>query len=375
MFEKRTCVPLAFIFVSAIGLSAQNFATADEQARATPFPKKQDLTVLAQALGKGLETEKEKVRAFYVWIAANIEYDIKTFENRKEIEQEEWLAMQAPQQVLRSKRAVCDGYSNLLVALCKSSHIAAFKVAGYVKNSKGRVAKASHAWVLVRADGHWGLVDPTWGAGDVDADEGKYTKRFKEDFFFTDPNTLILDHYPEDPLFQLLPIPLRLEEFKKDRVAMLLTLKERSSQPPHPEYASITDSLNAYATLDSSNQFFHSCLRTLRADSTSAKGQYGLALLQFNQVSNAVVQITEEANKAFQTKNREVITQALDKCILQMTDAETALRSCMSTLEKVGGTGPYVKHARQLQPSVKNAMAQCARNKSNLEQSRAQIKK
>lgn len=375
MFEKRICVPLAILLISAIGLSAQNFATADEHARATPFPKKQDLAALAQALGKGLATEKEKVRAFYVWIAANIEYDIKTFENRKEIEHEEWREMQAPQQVLRSKRAVCDGYSNLFVALCEASDIAAFKVSGHVKNSKGRVARASHAWVLVRADGQWGLIDPTWGAGDVDADEGKYTKRFKEDFFFADPNALILDHYPEDPLFQLLPIPLRFEEFKKDRAELLQTLKERSGRPPHSEYAFIKDSLNAYALLDSSSQFFHSCLRTLRADSTSAKGQYGLALLQFNQVSTALSQIVEEANKAFQTQNREVVTRALDKCILQLTEAEATLRSSMSTLEKVGGTGPYVKHARQLQPLVKNAMAQCARNKSNLEQSRAQIKK
>jgi len=374
MIEKRFPALGALLLFVSIGLSAQNFSNADALARSTPFPKKQDLSGLAQALGKGLSTEKEKVRAFYVWIAANIEYDIKTFENRKEIEYEEWREMQAPQQVLKSKRAVCDGYSNLFVALCETSDIAAFKVSGQVKNSKGRVARVSHAWVLVRADEQWGLADPTWGAGDVDADEGKYIKRFKADLFFTDPSTLIVDHYPEDPLFQLLPTPLRFEEFKQDRAVLLQSLKGRSGLPPQPGYEAIKDSLNAYVALDSSSQFFNSCLRTLRADSTSAKGQYGSALLRFNQINASIVQVFEEANKAFQTKNREVIAQALDKCIPQITDAEATLRSCMSTLEKVSGTGPYIKPARQLQSTVKSAMAQCAQNKSNLEQTRAQIR-
>ncbi|MBC7774419.1 MAG: hypothetical protein H7246_03190, partial [Phycisphaerae bacterium] len=181
---KQLTIP-AFFLLLAFVAQAQGFTKIDAHARSTPFPQKQDTKALAQALSVGCTTEKEKVRAFFVWIADNIKYDIKSFENRSDTDPKEQEEKQNPQHVLRAKKAVCAGYSNLLIALCKESGIKALRVDGITKNYRGTVSRAGHAWCLVRADGTWGLIDATWGAGDVDFDEGRYHEHFKENYFFS----------------------------------------------------------------------------------------------------------------------------------------------------------------------------------------------
>ena len=154
---------------------AQDYARVDGYAQSVPFPEKQNIPALAKALSHDCKTEKETVRAFFIWIAENIQYDIKGAQNKEGAGLQERVARQTPRRVLQSKKGVCAGYSNLLVALCEAAGIQAFKVDGFTKDHDGKVSPKGHAWCLVRTDGAWGLIDPTWGAGEVSGD--KYYKR------------------------------------------------------------------------------------------------------------------------------------------------------------------------------------------------------
>jgi transglutaminase/protease-like cytokinesis protein 3 len=156
------------VFVSLSSLFSQNYATVDAHARNSKAHRNLKVNELAFSLSAPCNTEKEKVRAFFVWIADNIRYDINTFQDRKEMDPEERAELQMPQQVIKRKKAVCMGYTKLLNELCNAVGIKAIFVGGQTKNHTGRISRTTHAWSLVRADGQWGLIDATWGSGSID---------------------------------------------------------------------------------------------------------------------------------------------------------------------------------------------------------------
>ena len=90
-----------------------------------------------------------------------------------------------------------------------------------------------HAWSAVHIQGHWRLVDPTWGAGDygthasieqhllgdTDTETGEYCSNLNEHYFLTDPKEFSFSHFPsiengEDcEKWQLIDNPISLDEF------------------------------------------------------------------------------------------------------------------------------------------------------------------
>ncbi|MEZ4943095.1 MAG: transglutaminase domain-containing protein [Saprospiraceae bacterium] len=365
---------LSALLFSCLPLAAQDFSEVDARARKTPFPKKQNIDQLAASLTEGLRTEKEKVRAFYVWITANIRYDVKTFENKREIDPTEKDALQAPEQVLRRKMGVCAGYANLFQALCDASDIEAIRVTGIVKNHRGRIPRIGHAWNLVRADSQWGLIDATWGAGDVDTDAGKYTPRFKEDYFFAAPETLILNHYPNDPLFQLLPAPLTPEEFRQGQAAVQQTVSDNDADETRAVYAP-KDSLDAFVRLDSAAQLLHSSLRIVRFDPGNNMGLWGLAWSQYSAAIDNLQRVQQEMNGlALDPRNPE-LAAVLDRNIDRFSAAETHLNACLATADKITTAGGYHKAARQLQATARKNLLECAKSKEVLEKTRERMRK
>ncbi|HNG89295.1 MAG TPA: hypothetical protein PK858_03795, partial [Saprospiraceae bacterium] len=68
---KHTLLPLSLSLLItglAPSLSAQDYAALDLESRAVPFPEDENVGQLAANLTDGLGTEKEKVRAIYVWL-------------------------------------------------------------------------------------------------------------------------------------------------------------------------------------------------------------------------------------------------------------------------------------------------------------------
>ena len=145
-----------------------------------------------------------RLRAAFIWITENIEYDIKAFQI------EDPRAGQVSY-ILKKKKAICGGYAALLQYFCDT-----YKIEGYVVEGRGRSTNndvyvtntkfaSNHAWNAVKINGQWRLLDATWAAGAVgdedereDVEKLKYRRSFEEFYYFTPPERFALTHYPKD---------------------------------------------------------------------------------------------------------------------------------------------------------------------------------
>jgi hypothetical protein len=67
---------------------------------------------------------------------------------------------------------------------------------------------ANHVWNGVYLKGKWRLVDCSWAAGHVTRNSKKFKYLLDDHYFCTDPEKFILDHFPLDTRWQLLPVSL-----------------------------------------------------------------------------------------------------------------------------------------------------------------------
>jgi hypothetical protein len=179
----------------------------DARAAAIPEVNCVSVDALVSYIKQNFTTDADRVRAIYVWITNNIGYDVQRF-----LEREKYAGILPPSiaEVLATRKAVCQGYAELFIAICKGEGINAIIVPGYTKK-QGRVSPVSHAWVALPLGDEWNLFDPTWGAGYVKDDQ--FIRKFNNAFFKMSPANFISDHMPFDPMYQFLSYPITHKEF------------------------------------------------------------------------------------------------------------------------------------------------------------------
>lgn len=91
-------------------------------------------------IGKNDTTEYKKMMAILKWCKNNITYD--------------WVDNTA-YAVFKSKKGVCQGYSNLMNVMLHTQNIPCVNANGFLANTGG------HAWVYAYADSLWYVCDPT----------------------------------------------------------------------------------------------------------------------------------------------------------------------------------------------------------------------
>lgn len=164
---------------------------------------------LARELCKDLETDHERARAIYSWIAQSIDYQkVPEVEARTRQEYYE----RRVKQVFRVGRGVCMDYSLLYQRMAQAVGLDCAFIEGHAKTFNGNWE--SHAWNAVKINNQWLLLDATWGAG-YRNDQGKFIREFQPGHFFVEPRIFLLTHYPEDSQWQLIDQPISAADFKK----------------------------------------------------------------------------------------------------------------------------------------------------------------
>jgi hypothetical protein len=199
--------------LGSAGLSAAvpplaEFGPLDARVRALGKPDSP--ADLAQRIARIAGTDWEKVRAVYVWLAENLVYDVEGFFGRRNM-----VANAAT--AFNTRRAVCQGYAELFSELAGRLGLECETISGYAKGYSFRagqtISSTNHAWNLALVDGEWRLFDATWAAGSLDG--SKFVKRYSDAWFASDPRLFVLQHLPEDPAKELLPVPVSLATYQK----------------------------------------------------------------------------------------------------------------------------------------------------------------
>jgi hypothetical protein len=181
----------------------------DARAASIPDINCANVDALASYIKQNFATDTDRLRAIYIWITHHIDYDIASFLDREKNDGS--TPPQAVADVISSRKAVCHGYADLFITLCRGVGINAILIPGYTRKD-GKVSTIPHAWAAAALGDDWYLFDPTWGAGYVQ-DERKFVRRFNSSFYKVQPGTFIADHMPFDPLYQFLSNPLTHKEF------------------------------------------------------------------------------------------------------------------------------------------------------------------
>jgi hypothetical protein len=202
-----------------LGLSAQSqrnqllsfdYIRADSHALNYPKGRYDDARIFAKELCEGFDTEHEKFRIIYRWIAENVEY--KT--GRKGTD---------ANVILKKKKAICEGFASLLEAMCASVDIRCETVVGFAKSDPGtdipmNMKETNHAWNAVFLAGEWHLVDVTWSSGYYDPTRRKHIQSFNPVWFIADPDFFIFTHFPENERWQLNKKPMKKRVFKRSPI-------------------------------------------------------------------------------------------------------------------------------------------------------------
>jgi hypothetical protein len=193
--------------------SRQNYSyeEIDRHALNAPASARASVESLAAYLVKPAKNDREKARAIFRWIAGNIDYNMEAFFKGGG-------GAAGAEEVLKSGKSVCYGYSDLFLSLAGEAGLEAARISGYGKGygylpGKNFSGPSNHAWNTVKINGSWYLVDSTWGAGYVNG-EGKYVRKFDDHFFMTPPSQFIYDHFPEEDRWQLLDEPVSKLKFE-----------------------------------------------------------------------------------------------------------------------------------------------------------------
>ena len=201
-----------------------NFSAIDWNVRNIEAPT---VDSLAKKLTAPYQSELEKTRAIFSWIAQHITYNTGIYHSGRGYRSVKYVVdpydtvsskpavEQTAEKVLRRRVAVCDGYAKLFKTLCDYAGLTSEVLLGYGKCNleKNDRFRTNHTWNAVRIDSNWYLLDVTWASGFINY-SNEFVPHMDETYFLSAPQQFILDHYPEELQWTLLEHPPTLREFR-----------------------------------------------------------------------------------------------------------------------------------------------------------------
>jgi transglutaminase/protease-like cytokinesis protein 3 len=286
---------LIFIeLLTAFILPAQNLNLRD-------FEK--NVHSLTLHITQNISDDSLKVEAIYNWVTSNIRYDTYF---RRRLDGDSSLT-QEPDYVIKSKRAVCIGFSKLIKEMCSIAQIKAKIIEGIAKNDGGfRADPDGHAWNVVKINNSWYFLDATWGIT---------SPQFAKKFFLTTPSVFIESHLPHDPLWQLLEQPIAYECFTNNKNCSTAI------------YFNLKDSLSVWESLDSISRISNEAHRTINYNPKDIRALKQLGEVYAQNASKyyqEYMQIKQIfTHKKLITVSKQVVEELLKQAVQNLNQAKS----------------------------------------------------
>ncbi|MBS1637444.1 MAG: hypothetical protein JST26_16125 [Bacteroidetes bacterium] len=221
---KHACLLLLVCFRSGVAVGQEN-----TKGQRVHFLSSFNYKKLTHALTKNASTDQEKADNISHWITRHIRYDKKAYIRFKP-------RRYKPNRVLRSRKAVCEGYSHLFTDMCREAGISSAVVHGYGKDwfydFGDTFFPDDHAWSAYRIDNKWHLSDLTWASGGLVTKFGpvkfllfrihlsrfpfriKYVRSYDPKYVDANPKEFVTNHLPMVNYWQLLDSPVSIFDFE-----------------------------------------------------------------------------------------------------------------------------------------------------------------
>lgn len=132
-----------------------------------------EIAEFAANLTKKDTTQMMKYKTLFSWVTNNIKYEYNDND---------------PYAVFKNRKAICQGYSNLLTVMCYSQGIPTMVVNGFLIDSY--YGEMGHAWVYTCPDSIWTVSDPT--------NKGSFTMKTYGKYTHLSPVTADVDIFSDD---------------------------------------------------------------------------------------------------------------------------------------------------------------------------------
>lgn len=202
------------LLVSLKGFTqVRSMESLDSIARNTPDINCKSVKSISDYFLTITRDEKELSRLVFSWVAHNIKYDDFAFNNAV-------YSNPHPDSVLKTRVAVCAGYSSIFKAIAESANLEVVSIDGFAKGYGFKngmsVSGSNHSWNAVKYKDNWHLMDVTWGSGFAENIDGRAVSKSKfcDYFFDVDPTEFIFNHYPDSNKYQFLNKKITREQFK-----------------------------------------------------------------------------------------------------------------------------------------------------------------
>jgi hypothetical protein len=199
-------------------------------------------------LTTGVSDQFQRAKVIHDWICDNIAYDVETAFERANRRQD-YIS------VLRIKKAVCTGYTNLYNKMCSLASIESIGISGFSKGFGyiGSIgSRTDHDWNAVKINNKWHLIDVTWNAGHVD--NKTFIKKYSTDYLFLDSRAFLFSHLPLENKFQFYAPTVTREQFVEEPyIAGVFFKYQLGLKNNLPKYSNFVDKEGFIVELITSN--------------------------------------------------------------------------------------------------------------------------
>lgn len=190
---------------------------------------RKDLESARIYLDKHGQNQEEKVWLFYGYLGTYFKYDNERLGDFK-------APFYNPELTAKKSKGVCRDFSRVFEYLCVKSNVPCFSITGKTKmplllfirwKLRRYDTKVTHQWNIVRADGTWMLMDPTWTHIEsktkmvIPDPKSKIPKTFNlisvsREYYNPSPEFMAKTHVPIHPAFSLFSKVPTFKTMRKD---------------------------------------------------------------------------------------------------------------------------------------------------------------
>ena len=170
------------------------------------------LKALCQMINFSTKNPFEKVKMVYDATTLLLDYDTEAVKLP-------FIPVQTWEQILVSRKTVCEGYADFFKKICDMLNIPCEKVPGFAQGgllplTPNKDLTANHAWNIVQINNIWYNIDCTWGSSSADVLTQTQKKKYSTDWLFLNGDYFRYTHFPSDSNFQLASPKINEEQFK-----------------------------------------------------------------------------------------------------------------------------------------------------------------